>query len=323
MTTKNKILNELEKNRNKFISGEELGIKLGVSRTSIWKAISSLKKEGYNIESITKKGYKLTADNDLLSEEGIRLFLNDNNKSTEIYVFDEIDSTNSSAKKYGVDGCKSGTIVVSNYQKAGRGRFGRTFYSPKGKGIYLSFIIRPSNLTIESVSFSTILTVIATIRALKKFCSQDLKVKWVNDIYIDNKKACGILTELVSDIESGGIDFIVCGIGINVNCSDEDFNDDIKDIATSICAEGISRNQIIAEISNNIVDIFDNFDKEIIISEYKSYQMLFDKEIYYEKNGINKTAIVKDISNDGGLVIESDGKIEILNSGEVSVKYKK
>lgn len=318
MSTKSKVLESLETNKPNFVSGESLAKSLGLSRSAVWKAIRSLEKEGYKIDSSTRKGYRLLDINDLLSEEGIRVHLK--SKSNKIFVFNAIESTNLEAKKLGIEGHKNGTLIVADEQVKGRGRFGRTFVSPKGKGIYLSMILRPDNMDIQEVSFSTILTVVGVVRALKKFTDQDIQIKWVNDLYIDNKKVSGILTELVSDAESGNVDFIVTGIGININAKPEDFPRDLRRIASSVQVNDATRNEIIAEIANQVLNVFKKFDKAKIIEEYKKNQLLIGKNISYEKDGEVKIGVAKDIDKDGSLVVEVGKKTEKLNSGEVSIR---
>ncbi len=320
MTTKNKVLKVLEENRASYISGQDLANSLNISRSAIWKAIVLLKKEGYIIESSTKKGYKLQSKNDLLSEEGIRIHLNKKYAQHPIVVLPSTNSTNSDAKKMGIDGAPHGTIVTADEQLTGRGRFGRSFVSPKGKGIYLSVILRPK-MDILEVSFSTILTVIAVRRALKKFSKEKIQIKWVNDLYIGKKKISGILTELVSDMESGKVDFVVAGIGININAKEEDFPEEIREIAGSVNVGETNRNKIIAKISDELLTIFEDFEKAKIIEEYKKEQLLLGKQITFTKDEKNYRAIAKDIDEDGGLIVESEGETMVLQSGEVSVKW--
>lgn len=320
MTTKNKVLQVLEENRASYISGQELANSLNISRSAIWKAIVLLKKEGYIIESSTKKGYKLQSKNDLLSEEGIRIHLNKKHAQNPIVVLPSTNSTNSDAKKLGIDGAPHGTIVTADEQLTGRGRFGRSFVSPKGKGIYLSVILRPK-MDILEVSFSTILTVIAVRRALKKFSKEKIQIKWVNDLYIGRKKISGILTELVSDMESGKVDFVVAGIGININAKAEDFPEELREIAGSVNVGETNRNKIIAKIADELLNIFEDFDKAKIIEEYKKEQLLLGKQITFTKDEKNYRAVAKDIDVDGGLIVESEGEMMVLQSGEVSVKW--
>ncbi|MDO4710991.1 MAG: biotin--[acetyl-CoA-carboxylase] ligase [Peptostreptococcaceae bacterium] len=319
MNTKNKVLLLLEENIDSYISGQEIAGGLGVSRMAVWKAIHALKGEGYLIDSGTKKGYRLLSQNDILSEQGIRKNLENKYKDNRVLVLESTGSTNSDAKKLAIDGAPHGTIIVANEQTQGRGRFGRTFFSPKEKGIYLSLVLRP-NMNIQEVTFSTILTVVAVCRAIKKFTDEKVEVKWVNDLYIEGRKVCGILTELVSDMESGEVDFIVVGVGMNVNAAIEDFPKELQEIAGSVHASGSNRNEIIAGISVQIMDIFENFSLNEIIQEYRELQMILGKKIRYEKNGETIEGIAKDIDQQGGLVVHVEGEDIILRSGEVSVR---
>lgn len=319
MATKNKVLKFLEENRANYVSGQELANSLGLSRAAIWKSIAALKKEGYQIDASTKKGYKLESENDLLSDAGIRIHLAPDYQDCPITVLATTKSTNADAKKLGIDGAPHGSIVTADEQIQGRGRFGRSFASPKGKGIYLSVLLRPAMDLLE-VSFSTILTVVAVSRALRKFSDQDIAIKWVNDLYIGRKKISGILTELVSDMESGKVDFVVCGIGININAEEEDFPEEIRDIAGSVQVN-TNRNRLIAEIVNELLDVFEHFDKQQIVEEYRRQQLLIGKEIEIVQSMKNKRATALDIDDEGHLIVECEGKTVALQSGEVSVRF--
>ncbi len=322
MSTKNKIIGLLEQNRSSYVSGQELADQIGISRAAIWKIINQLKQEGYEIDSSNGKGYLLKDSNDILSEEAIRLHLNPSFQKNKIIVKNSLDSTNTFAKILGMESAEHGTVVVANEQTKGRGRFGRTFFSEAGKGIYLSVILRPQ-IGIDEISFSTILTVVAVMRGLRRFTTQNLEVKWVNDIFSDGKKVCGILTELMSDVETQGVDFLVAGIGINFNAKDEDFAKEIRNIAGSVFCADADRNRLIAEIVSELLRVFDHYDKSSIIEEYKSYQLALGKRIIYTKNGEDFEGIAQDITQDGALVVVNDeGKVQELHSGEISIKMK-
>lgn len=321
MSNKNKVLTLLEKNSAEYISGQQISEEINISRNAVWKIINNLKEQGYRIESKTNKGYKLLKDNDILSEEGIRKDLKEAYRDVKIMIFDSVDSTNNVAKKLAID-ANDIFIITANEQTAGRGRRGRSFLSPSDNGIYLSVVLRPK-ISIEEVYFSTILTVTAVHRVLTRLSGQQIEIKWVNDLFLSGKKICGILTELVSDVESMGIDFIVAGIGINVNSDLVHYPDELRDIVGSVKLQDINRNKIIAEIVNELLPLFDHFDKDAIIEEYKASQMLMGQEVVYVQQDITKTGTVLDIDRDGGLVILQEGKSITLSSGEVSVKLKK
>lgn len=321
MSTKNKIQILLEKNKDQYISGQEIAKEIGVSRAAIWKAIQSLKEEGYFIESVTNKGYKLLPSNDILSEEGIRINLIEKYAGRKIIVLNSVDSTNAYAKKLGIDSAEHGTIVVADEQTKGRGRFGRTFFSKQGKGIYLSVILRPQ-IEISGIAFSTVVSAVAVLRALKRFTDEEIRIKWVNDLYVRDKKVCGILTELVSDMETGSVDFIVAGIGININASEEDFSEEIRGIAGSLKPDKTSRNEIIAAICNELFDIFEDLDKEEIMAQYKMHQLALGKTVRFHKDGKWYEGLAQDIDDSGALIVECSGEKLLLQSGEISIKIK-
>ena len=320
MSTKEKVLLFLEQNRSSFVSGQELADRIGVSRVAVWKAINALKAEGYKIDSTTNKGYKLRAGNDILSAEVIRLYLQQPYQEKEIIVLDKVDSTNTYAKIVGMERANHGTIITANEQTKGRGRFGRTFFSNAGEGIYLSVLLKPE-MALQEVSFSTILTVVAIVRALKKFTRQKLEVKWVNDIFVGGKKVCGILTELVSNVETQEIDFIVAGIGINFNTPKENFVSEIRDIAGSVYCAETDRNHVIAEIVNQLLPLFEDYSRDQIIEEYRSYQMLLGRKVFYFVGDKRHEGTARDILPDGALLLEEgDGTLRQLHSGEVSIR---
>ena len=225
MSTKSKLLEVLEANKGGYISGEELAAKLEVSRTAVWKAVKNLREEGYQIRAVTNKGYALEEENDILSSEGIRQWLH--HKGAEVEVWKEIPSTNQRLKQAAVEKkLPSGSFVAAESQNAGKGRRGRTFYSPKGSGLYLSVLLYPSKTAHESLEI-TAAAAVAVCRAVEKCCGVSLGIKWVNDLYLGEKKVCGILTEAVTDFETGDIEFVVVGIGLNLYEPKEGFPKEI------------------------------------------------------------------------------------------------
>ena len=221
MSSKSNILQILEKNRGTYVSGEELAQQLQISRSAIWKAISELKKEGYQIISVTNKGYCLSDATDVISAEGIGPYLT-NGSQDMIHVFKTVDSTNLVAKKMALEQAPHGTVVLAEEQTAGRGRMGRSFHSPAGSGIYMSFILRP-NLTSNDAVLITTAASVAVARAIEEVTHIHTGIKWVNDVYMNGKKICGILTEALTDFESGGIESIILGIGINFSTAVSSF----------------------------------------------------------------------------------------------------
>jgi len=219
MTVKSRLLELLEQHKGETLSGEDIGRELSCTRAAVWKAVNSLRQEGYPIEAGPNKGYMLARESNLISAEGIRLFLKD--PQVEIKIFDAISSTNLEARQLAVSGIAGhGSFVVAMEQTAGRGRRGREFYSPKGSGIYLSVILEPKG-TLEGSLLITTAAATAVYKAVKEVCGVKLGIKWVNDLYKDNRKICGILTEAVTDFESGNIEFAIVGIGLNLYVEQE------------------------------------------------------------------------------------------------------
>lgn len=309
----------LENHRGNFVSGQALADEIGVSRMAIWKSIEALRKEGYRIESLPSKGYKLQEGNDILSEEGIRSHLPKKYKQNPVIVYDTIDSTNNAAKTMAMQGAEHGTLIVANEQKQGRGRFGRTFFSPKSKGVFLSIVLRPQMLIQETV-FTTILAAIATVRMLGKITEEEIRIKWVNDIFVQDKKVGGILTELACDVESQQVSYIVVGIGLNVNMSAEDFPPEISELAGSIRSKDFSRNYMAAELLNQVLSIFEEHSAEAILEEYRSKQYLLGKDVFFEKDNQKMYGKALDIDAKGALVVRVGEEDVTLNSGEVSVR---
>ena len=320
---KSKVLKVLEENKGRTVSGAEIAKTLNLSRTSIWKAINLLRDDGYTINAVTNKGYSLEDNTDIISKEGISLYLNKDFSNVDIYIYKTTSSTNEVAKKLALSGAKHGTVVISEEQTQGKGRMGRSFYSPANTGIYMSIILRPTLTAMDSVLITTSSSV-AICDAIHKVTGIECQIKWINDIYINNKKIGGILTEASTNFESGTIDYLILGIGINFNNPKDDFPDNLKEIAGSLYkgnSNGINRNMLCAEILNNILSIIPKIKDYDFISEYKKRSIILNQEIMYIRGGIYSKGKAIDINNDGSLVIKhDDGSIKILNSGEVSIR---
>ncbi|SFB99080.1 biotin--[acetyl-CoA-carboxylase] ligase [Butyrivibrio sp. YAB3001] len=257
MTSKDRVLDLLEKNRTEYISGEAIAASLGISRNAIWKAINELRKQGYVIEASSKKGYLLGNSNDIISQQGILSYLNtDEEDITEkIHVFDVIDSTNKVAKEMAISGAGHGTLVVARSQNIGRGRKNHSFYSPEG-GIYMSIILSPKRLSSLEPDAITLHTGTAVCRAIEKACHVSPVIKPINDLFVNGRKICGILTESGSEFDSGLVQWIVVGIGINFDSDIAEFPHELQEIVGTIFPKGkalITKNQLIADIYKNII----------------------------------------------------------------------
>jgi len=334
MSTKGNVLKALEENKGNSVSGEELASRLKVSRAAVWKAIQELRKEGYPIDAITNKGYRLSQASDVLSAEGILPYVKvgRTDMADRIHVFKTVESTNLTAKKMALEGAPSGTAVIAEEQTKGRGRMGRSFYSPPSSGIYISFILSPRFDPSKSVLITTAASV-AVCKAIENVTGIRCRIKWVNDVYMGDRKICGILTEAVTDFESGHIEYIVLGIGINYNTSD--FPEELSGVAGSLyqetpTGEGTTRNRLIAEVINQVLEINEKLESREFIKDYKARSFVLGKDILIiptirsEKErdltqGIKAKAV--DIDGDGGLVVQyEDGSVQTLNSGEISIR---
>lgn len=325
MSVKAEVLAILEANREKSISGEELASRLQVSRTSIWKAIKALREEGYEIEAANNRGYCLCQTSDILNEEGIRLHLEGPAADYPLEVHKVLDSTNTECKRRVIEGAPHGLTILAEEQTAGRGRLGRDFYSPAKTGIYMSILVHPSMDGSDAMLLTTAASV-AVCRGLTKVLPVEPQIKWVNDIYLNGKKVCGILTEAISNFEMGKIDAVIVGIGINYRT--EEFPEDIKDRAGAVeTTSDIPRNQLVAAVLNAFWEIYDHIEDREFIKEYRQRSMVLGKNIRILEKGQWKEATAVDVNDDGGLVIQienPDGSIgqRVLQTGEITLRLK-
>ena len=325
MSTKTQIFRLLMEHRGESISGQTIGTTLGISRAAVWKGITALRKDGYPIEAITNKGYSLSGTEDYLSAEEISAMLDATGPTLEIRVFDSMESTNKTAKEVALTEPNHDIVILANEQTSGRGRLGRSFYSPQNAGLYMSILFRPSFDLRHSILITTAAAV-AVVRAIEKLSPVALSIKWVNDIYYNEKKICGILTEAISDFETGHIGYVVLGIG--VNCFDVAYPEELSGIAGSL-GGGFSRNQLAAEIINQWSALLPGIESRTFLDEYREKSAVLEKEIYIypagnrDVEGILAQAL--SIDDDGGLVVRylagaKFGLTETLSGGEVSIR---
>lgn len=325
MSTRNRILEFLEQQRGESISGERLAGILGISRNAVWKAVKELQKDGYDIVAVTNKGYCLSAENDIVSIPGIKPFLSERGLSyaNKIRIYKSLESTNKTAKEMAIAGAEHGTVIISDCQTMGRGRYSRNFFSPPGSGLYMSIILRPGMLRFDNPTAVTAFAAVSVCEAIELTSGKSPKIKWVNDILIDGKKVCGILTEAVTDFESGNLDWIVLGIGINVYVKTENFPDDLKSLATSICPdERVSgvRNRLSAEIINRILGLETPPGETEIFEKYKKRLMMLGKEITVIQNQTAYKATAIDVDPAGHLIVKNvSGELLTLSSGEIHI----
>ena len=323
MSIKDEVLKQLEENKGEYISGGQLATNLNVSRNSIWKAIKTLEKDGYSINAIPNKGYCLEPDNDILSPQSIEQYLN---YPLDLSVYKTITSTNTVLKEKAEQSAPHGTVLIATEQTLGRGRMGKKFYSPSNTGLYISILVRP-DIPADQALFLTTSAAVATAKAIEDVSNKKADIKWVNDIYISDKKVCGILTEASFNIETGKLDYAIVGIGINICYPDGGFPDNINDIATAVFDSNTDtvnkRSILIAHLLDYFMDYYENFDKKSYVDEYIKRSMLIGRRIYIV-NGDDKIPVTaKEIDRDCRLKVEyEDGSEKWLSSGEVSIKIK-
>lgn len=325
MSTKNNILELLEKNRGKSLSGKLIANSLQISRSAVWKAVKSLERDGHNITAVTNKGYTLSNDNNILSVQGILPYLLNKNYAAKIHLYKSLESTNRIAKEMAIAGHEHGTVVIADSQTFGKGRYGKSFYSPPGSGLYMSFILRSKFLRLPATALITTSAAVNICRAIQAVTGKGPQIKWVNDILLNGKKIGGILTEAITDFESGNMDWIVIGIGINVCTCQSDFPEGLSRIAGSIYpdgTDGATRNRLAAEIINKVIDMDTWANDYDIYKEYKQRSALLGNRITVIKPNETYGAIAIDIDTDGQLIVQKDNcEIAALSSGEVSIKF--
>ncbi|MBQ9960897.1 MAG: biotin--[Firmicutes bacterium] len=328
MSTKLKLLEIFSLHENEFISGQKLADMLGITRNSIWKAIKKLQDQGYEIESKPSLGYRLIQKSDVLSGEYIQEKVP---FPCKIHILDCVDSTNDYAKT--LTDLSVPNIVIANEQTKGKGRLGRSFYSPASKGIYMTIAFEP-DFGLDKAMLVTTISALAVCQAFEATVGLGPKIKWVNDIYLNGKKVCGILTEAESNFETGKISKIILGIGIN--CFEQSFPDELAQKATYIekAQKEYTRNDLIASVAEKFFDLLSNFDKRRLLRDYKSRSLILGEPILIfgtsydalpENGGRGVKARAIDIDENGGLVVEySEGRrareMDTITSGEVTIR---
>lgn len=323
MSLKEKVLECLEQNKNSSVSGEQLAEQFGVSRSAVWKAINSLRANGYIIDAVTNKGYCLRYGSDRLSKSGIAEELKYAD-AAHIHVYDEIDSTNIKAKAMALEGAPHGTVIFADCQTAGRGRLGRTFVSPPGSGIYMSIILRPA-ADLGKAMLITTATAAAVCKAVREVTGKDAGIKWVNDIYIGEKKICGILTEAMTDFESGNLESVIVGIGINFKADPEAFPEDVLERISWIYESedaAVTRNRLAAAVADETLSVCERLDDRAFLDYYREHAIMLNKDIVYIRGNERRAAHTLDIDENGGLIVMlPDGERKVLSSGEISIRW--
>lgn len=322
MGTKEKLLALLEAHKGEYFSGEEIAERLEISRTAVWKAANSLRKAGFAIDAVQNRGYCLDAQTDLLTENGIRKYL-DSSLNLQIEVMAVTPSTNSLLRERANAGEGEGCVILANEQTKGRGRLGREFYSPPDSGIYMSLLLRPQEMQPSQAVRLTTMAAVAACDAIEEVSGRETGIKWVNDIFIDGKKVSGILTEAAMNLESGSMDYIILGIGLNVYEPEYGFPGELRNIAGSILKhhENDGKNRIAAAFLNHFMKYYTNRDDLTYTDKYREKSFVIGKEINIISPTESKVAYALDVDRDCRLIVRyQDGTIAPLSSSEISIR---
>lgn len=319
MSTKDDVL-ALLANAEAPVSGERLARKLNVTRNAVWKAVEQLRREGYAVEAATNRGYRLIEAPDRISVAEIRRWLDPGEIGGRMELHRTLDSTNTRAKALAANGAPHGFLVIAESQTGGKGRMGRAFFSPEHSGVYMTYVLRP-RMPAEKAVMLTSMAAVAVARAIETVADVEVGVKWVNDLYINARKVCGILCEASMDFETGQLEYAVLGIGVNVAAMQ--FPEELSAIATSIeneCGKPVSRNRLIAEISNQINALYGQLESLEFMAESRRRSIVIGRDVQVVRGGTSFGAKALDIDDQGRLVIRTADGVSRVNSGEVSLK---
>lgn len=324
--SKEQILSILKQNAGNYCSGEIIRQQLGISRAAVSKAVAALRQEGYVIAATTNRGYRLEESPDRLTEGTIRPWLHSTvlGSNDRLICLDSIDSTNNYLKRLAVEGAPDGTVAVADQQTAGRGRLGRSFQSPAGTGIYISFLLRPDLLPNKAMNL-TACTAVAVCDAVERTCGMRPQIKWTNDVLMNKRKLCGILTEMSVEGETGALQYIVVGIGVNVNQNLEDFPPELQTIAGSVAmatGERMDRGHLTAELVNAIDEMYAAWKAgHWDVNRYRADCATIGREVRVIRGSSERNAFAETVDDDFALVVRyEDGTRETVFSGEVSVR---
>lgn len=319
------ILRLLMENTDQYISGEELSHQFGVSRTAVWKAIKQLKEQGYAIESVSRKGYKLVEKTMVLNGDELAILIKSDKHPYHFVCKKSVDSTSSELKRLANEGAKEWTVILAEEQREGRGRLGRQWISKEGEGIYMSLLLKPDVQPYHAAKITQIAASALTL-AIREVTALPALIKWPNDIVIEGKKVCGILTEMAAELNQ--INYVILGIGINVN--GDHFDEAIKNKATSL------KVALASEIALDRKTILESFYKhfELLYEEFiekksalhaielcRKFSAIIGTNVEIIRRNNREEVTVVDLTDDGELLVKHpDGKEEIIISGEVSIR---
>ena len=312
-STNQALLQALSAAEGRYISGPQVAQRLGGSRAAVHKAAAALSAQGYTLEAVSRRGYRLVGGDPFCVEAA-------GDYPAPIHLYDRLESSNQTAKRLALSGAPHGTLVLTGQQSAGRGRMGRKFESPAGQGIYLSLLLR-ADIPAADAQTVTVSAAVAVCRAVKALCGLELSIKWVNDLYYRGKKVCGILTEAGADLESGRLEWLVVGIGLNLTTPPEAFPAELRRLAGSLFPGGpapVSRVALAAAIARELLTLCPAFD---CLEEYRARCFVPGHWVTVCTGRETYAALALSIDDAGRLVVRREnGREEALQHGEVSIR---
>jgi len=323
LNLKQQLLKHLEDSGDNYLSGNALAKKLSVSRNAVWKTVQSLRAEGYEVLATTNKGYRLKSCGDVLSEEGIRKYIR-NAGIFSVEVRKSVTSTNTVLRESAANGAPEGTVLAAEEQTAGKGRQGRQFHSPARHGVYFSLLLRPVT-NANNAALITSAAAVAAARAIEDVTGVRAGIKWVNDLFANGKKVCGILTEATFGMESGQVESAVLGIGINVTKPAEGFPGTLESTAGTLTDRATGKDnercRLIASTLDNFWEFYTDLPARKFLDEYRSRSIILGRDIYVLTGDEKKPARALAIDETCGLIVRfENGETAVLSSGEVSIR---
>lgn len=321
------VLRLLRQSEGDYVSGEAVSEALGVTRAAVWKAVDALRRDGYEVESRKNRGYRLVGEPDSLSETAVRACLGETKRvGRTLACFAQIDSTNAYLKRAAAEGAADGAVAVADEQTGGRGRRGRSFSSPAGKGVYLSALLRPDVEPTRLLPLTGFVAV-AVCNAVERAAQVRPQIKWTNDLVLGSRKLCGILTELSVEGESGALQYVVVGVGVNVAQTREDFADGLEDIATSLLLEtgvNVSRAALAAALVEELDALYDALlrgETQAYLDAYRRDCLTIGREVQLLWQDTRERVRAVGVDDALGLeVVRGDGSRDVIRTGEVSVR---
>lgn len=319
MTTKESLLTLLEARQGSFVSGEEIARSLSVSRAAVCKAVRLLRQEGYAIDSVTNRGYCLNPGGDILSEQGVKKYLK---RELGLTVKASVDSTNAALRALAEQGAPEGTVAIAGEQSRGRGRCGRTFYSPGDTGLYLSLLLRPVHASPQQTVTLTAAAAAAMCQAMEDVGGGNPRIKWVNDIFLKGKKVCGILTEAAFSLETGAPEYVVIGAGVNVYEPKEGFPPELAGIAGALWETTVpdGKNRLAAAFLERFLTLYEAGDTAAFLEDYRRRSLAVGRDVTVVAGDRETKAHALGIDDRCRLLVQYEsGERAALSYGEVRI----